>query len=63
MENITFNDKDNIDSIKQKKHDTQLTHFLKLNATNPDVRDLYYYQMPLFYVWKRRKHMWMPRKK
>lgn len=42
--------------------DTPLTHYLKLNQTNEDVRDLYYYQMPQFYVWNKAKHIWTKRK-
>ena len=59
---ITFNDDDKIEDIANKKEETQLTHYLKLNQTNADVRELFYHQMPQFYVWNKAKHMWTKRK-
>ena len=41
--------------------DTPQTNFLKLNSTNEDVKELYYYQMPQFYVWNINQHKWTKR--
>ena len=50
---ITFKDDDKIEDIANKKEETQLTHYLKLNETNADVRELFYHQIPQYYVWNK----------
>ena len=59
---IIFSDEDKLDDLANNRVETQLTHFLKLNETNEDVRELYYYQMPLHYVWNKKKNLWTKRK-
>ena len=55
---ITFDDGETCEDISNKNFDTPLTHYLKLNATNDDVREIYYYQMPLYYIWNQTKKSW-----
>ncbi len=60
-QNLYFNEKDDLSKIATKNNETPLTHYLELNKTNSDVRDLFYYQMPLKYIWNKKKKLWTPR--
>ena len=60
---VTFNAESSLNDIKINNSETPLTHYLKLNKTNTDVRDIFYYQMPLYYIWNSTKKLWTPRQK
>ena len=57
-QNIIFKEQDSLKDIIAQNKQTPLTHFLKLNAINLDVRDLYYYQMPQYYVSDKNINLW-----
>ena len=63
QQNVLYNDQQQVNQILQKNHDTQLTSYLKLCATDPEVAELLYYQMPLKFVWNRKKKQWTKRKR
>ncbi len=64
QQTVFFDESSNLkDLIDNKSHETQLTHYLKLNETNADVREIHYYQMPLFFTWNKQLRQWVPRKR
>ena len=58
---LIFNDDDTLQQITTKNKETHLTHYLKLSATNEEFRQLHYYQMPIFYIWNKKKKNWTKR--
>ena len=59
---VTFAENERLESVISKNTETQLTHFLKLNQIDNEVRHLYYYQMPIHYIWNNAKKNWTKRK-
>ena len=62
-QNVFFNDDDKSENILGKNIETQLTSYFYLNINDPDARELYYYQMPQFYIWNSANKQWQKRKK
>ena len=61
---IYFDENEDLnDKLNNKMHETPLTHFLKLNETNNDVRDIYYYQMQNYYRWDLKLKLWTKRQR
>ena len=46
---ITFKETDDLNTIVSKNENTHLTHYFKLNQTNIDVQNLFYFEMPEFF--------------
>ena len=63
QQNILFDDDGNLNEILEKNHETPLTQYLKMNETDPEARELYYYQMPISYIWNKAQKKWTKRKK
>lgn len=63
LQSIVFSETAELDTLLDKNIETQLTHYFKLNETDNTVKDLYYYQMPQYFVWNKKKHEWTKRKK
>ena len=64
QQTVYFEETQNLkEFIENRSHETQLTHYLKLNESNADVRELHYYQMPLFFRWNNKLRQWEPRKR
>ena len=63
QQNVLFDDDDDLNNVLNKNQETQLTQYFKLNRTDPEVRDLLYYQMPLKYIWNKSSKKWTKRKR
>ena len=60
---ITFAENEKLENVISKNTETKFTHLFKLNRIDKEVRDLYYYQMPIYYIWNWAKKIWTKRKK
>jgi hypothetical protein len=58
QQNVLFDDDAILTDTINKNYDTHLTSYLKLNQTDPDAKDLFYYEMPLKYVWNKSTKQW-----
>ena len=63
MQTILFKATDKPQDILEKNKETQLTQFFEMNKTDEIARQLNYYEMPLKFLWNRRKKKWTKRKK
>jgi hypothetical protein len=45
--------------LEEEEIRSPLTEYFKLSGTDPLVRDLFYWQMPLFFRWSRRMLQWI----